>query len=74
MHYTWIIRGMHGSLEHIEDNTTTWLVMVTLSPPVAVFGDFRHGNKNTLSLVMVYSARFNKVFKALNLFLYKCVA
>jgi hypothetical protein len=35
---------------------------------------FRHGNKNTLSLVMVYSARFNNVFKALNLFLDKYVA
>jgi hypothetical protein len=25
---------------------------------------FRHGNKNTLSLVMVYSKLFNNVFKA----------
>ncbi len=29
---------------------------------------FRHGNKNTLFLVMVYSALFNDSFKALNLF------
>jgi hypothetical protein len=35
---------------------------------------FRHWNKNTFSLVMVYSAQFNNVFKALNLFLYKYVA
>jgi hypothetical protein len=29
---------------------------------------FRHGNKNTLFLVMIYSALFNYVFKALKLF------
>ncbi len=34
----------------------------------------RHGNKNTLSLVMVYSALFNNVFEALNLFLNKYLA
>ncbi len=33
----------------------------------------RHGNKNTLSLVVVYSALFNNVFKALN-FLNKYLA
>ncbi len=31
---------------------------------------FRHWNKKTILLVMVYSAQFNNVFKALNLFLY----
>jgi hypothetical protein len=34
---------------------------------------FRHGNKNTLSLVMVYSVLFNNVFKALNFFWNKYV-
>jgi hypothetical protein len=29
---------------------------------------FRHGNKNTLFLVMLYSSLFNYVFKALSLF------
>jgi hypothetical protein len=32
---------------------------------------FRHGNKNPLLFVMVYSALFYNVFKALNLFLNK---
>ncbi len=35
---------------------------------------FRHGNKNTLFLVMVHSALFNYVFKAFKLFWSKCVA
>ncbi len=41
---------------------------------------FRHGNKNTLFLVMIYSAIFYNVFKALNLFLinlyhkFSCIA
>ncbi len=35
---------------------------------------FEHGNKNTLSLVMVYSALFNNVSKAFILFLNKNVA
>jgi hypothetical protein len=49
-------------------HNTIWLVMVTLSPPVAVP---KAWYKNTLSLVMVYSPLFNDVFKALNLFLNK---
>jgi len=41
----------------------------TFSPSVAVYKQvFRHGHKNTLFLVMVYSALFNIVFKALNFF------
>jgi hypothetical protein len=49
--------------------------MVTLSPPVAVSKHiFRDGNKNCLLLVMVYSALFNNVFKALSLFLNKNIA
>jgi hypothetical protein len=35
---------------------------------------FWYGNKNTLSLVLVFSVIFNNVFKALNLFLNKYVA
>ncbi len=50
--------------------------MVTLSPPLSLFPNkiFRHGNKNTLSLVIVYLALFNNVFKAWNLFLDKYIA
>ncbi len=39
-------------------------------PPSKIF---RHGNKN-ITLVIVYSALFYNVFKALNLFLNKYVA
>jgi hypothetical protein len=35
---------------------------------------FRHGNKNTLSVVMVYSTLFNNVFKAYSSFKNKYVA
>jgi hypothetical protein len=55
--------------------TTTWLLMVTLSPPAAVSKhEFIYRNKNTLSFVMVYSALFNNVFKALSLFFNKYLA
>jgi hypothetical protein len=43
-------------------------------PPPCLSKIFRHGNKNTLSLVMLYSALFNNVIQALNLFLNKYVA
>ncbi len=57
-----------------EAYTTTWLVMVTYSPPVAVSKQsFRHGNKNTLFSYLVYSALFNNLFKAFNLFLNKYI-
>jgi hypothetical protein len=51
--------------------------MVTLSPPVATYVLARFlgmETTNTLSRVIVYSALFNNVFKALNLFLNKYVA
>jgi hypothetical protein len=49
--------------------------MVTLSPPAAVSKhEFSYRNKNTLSFVMVNSALFNNVFKALNLFLNSYIA
>ena len=52
---------------------TPQLLMVTLSPPVAVSKQiFSHGNKNS-SLVLAYSALFNNAFKALNLFSNKYV-
>jgi hypothetical protein len=56
--------------------TTTWLVTGTYSRihllmcPSKIF---RHGNKNTLSLVLVHSALFNNVCKAFILFLNKYV-
>jgi len=31
----------------------------------------RHGNENTLSLITVYVAPFNNIFKGLNIFLNK---
>jgi hypothetical protein len=50
--------------------------MVTLAPPLLLCPSkiFRQGNKITLSLVMVYSALFSNVFKALKLVLYKYVS
>ncbi len=49
--------------------------LVTLSPPVAVSKlDFFAWKQNILYLVMVYSALYNNVFKALALFLNKYVA
>ncbi len=56
-----------------EAYTTTLLMMVTLSPPLLLCPSkiFRHANKNTRSLVMVYLALFNNIFQALNFFLNK---
>jgi hypothetical protein len=45
--------------------STTWLKRWWLMCSSKIF---RHGNKNTIFLVMVYSAPFTFVFKALNLF------
>ncbi len=51
--------------------TTTWLVMVTYVESTCCYVLARFQGKNTLFFVMVYSALFNHVFKALNLFLNK---
>jgi hypothetical protein len=45
-----------------------------MAPAAVSKHEFIYRNKNTLSFVMVYSALFNNVFKALSLFLNKYVA
>ncbi len=59
-----------------EAYTTALLIIVTLNLPLLRCPRkiFRHANKNTLSLVMVYLALFNNIFKALNLFLNRYLA
>jgi hypothetical protein len=50
--------------------TTALLILVTLNLPLLPCPGkiFRHANKNTRSLVMVYLALFNNIFQALNFF------
>ncbi len=73
------VKGERGNSENVSvvsagAYTTTWLmvwwlhrVRLLLCPS----NIFRHGNKNTLFLVMIYSAQFNHEYKASNLFLGK---
>jgi hypothetical protein len=58
-------------LKRTPSTPQPWLVMVTLSPPLFLSKqDFKPWKqKYSFSLGMVYSALFNNVFKAFNLFL-----
>ncbi len=60
--YRYLVHGICPLSWSIHHN---FVVMVTLSPPLLLSPSksFRHGNRNTLSLVMIYLALFNNVFK-----------
>ena len=50
-------RECHSLPSQLERTTTTWLVMLTQSPPVAVSKQYLEDrNKNTLFLAMLQSA------------------
>jgi hypothetical protein len=77
-------KRMEGGRRHSENvsalsagaYTTTWLMVTWLhrSTCCCVQARFLGMEKNTLFFVMIYSALFNNVYKALNLFLNKYVA